>query len=110
MSSAQWLTPKTLQASRNRLVAVSANNKVYFAGGYDGGSVSNKIDVYDNATGDLGPYSKNLTVGRADMTAVWNENRNKIYFAGGNTNGSKSNVIEVLNLSTGNFESQLTLR
>ena len=110
LTTSSWTTAQLSESKRMGHVAVTANNKIYFSGGIDGGSgnatvISNKIDIYDNATGTWSvsvmsedkSWHAGITVG------------NKIYWAGGTT-GSTPNgyscLVEIKDINTSNSTTQ----
>ena len=107
ISTNTW-TVSHLSERRGNLefAGTSLNNKFYVAGGFFhqlGASsyISNKVDVYDNASGSWSTTT--LTNARADIgTAVAD---NKIFWVGGHDLSSTSDEVEILdiNLQTRNF-------
>ena len=92
--------PHHLSAPRNYVTAVSANNKVYFAGGDPWtGQISNVIDIYDNTTGVWS--TSYLQVPRAWHAAI--AVNDILYFAGGwtSTDSQQTCSVETLNTNTG---------
>jgi hypothetical protein len=103
-----WSTAN-MSEGKDALTAVAANNKVYFAGGITGWKplannffdyiVSNRIDVYDNATDSWSTSALNESKYYFAGIAVGNN----IYWAGGFTgtaSNSNSCKVEIANLST----------
>ena len=107
ISTNTW-TVSHLSERRGNLefAGMSLNNKFYVAGGFFhqwGASpyISNKVDVYDNASGSWSATT--LANARADIgTAVAD---NKIFWVGGHGLSSSSDEVEILdiNLQTRNF-------
>ena len=107
ISTSTW-TVSHLSERRGSLefAGTSLNNKFYVAGGFFhqwGASpyISNKVDVYDNASGSWSATT--LANARADIgTAVAD---NKIFWVGGHDFSSASDEVEILdiNLQTRNF-------
>ena len=90
--------------------AVTAQNKVYIAGGYISntpGVMSNRIDIYDNATGTWNIDS--LSSPRGDVACAYLSN--KLFFAGGTTNAfGSAKEVDIYNIltSTWSVDSLLT--
>jgi hypothetical protein len=107
ISTNNW-TVSHLSERRGNLefAGMSLNNKFYVAGGFfhqweASPSISNKVDVYDNASGSWSATT--LANARADIgTAVAD---NKIFWVGGHDLSSSSGEVEILdiNLQTRNF-------
>ena len=79
----------------------SLNNKIYVAGGFfhQWGSspyFSNKVDVYDNASGSWSTTT--LANERADIGTASADN--KIFWAGGGTFSNHSNQVEILEINS----------
>ena len=76
---AQW-SVEHLSMARSWIGAVTAQNHIYFAGGYIEdvvGTMTRRIDIYDNATGTWSIDS--LSAPRGDLGAAYLNN--KIFFA-----------------------------
>ena len=107
MSTNTW-TVSHLSERRGSLefAGTSLNNKFYVAGGFFhqlGASpyISNKVDVYDNASGSWSTTT--LANARADIGTTVADN--KIFWVGGHDLSSSSDEVEILdiNLQTRNF-------
>ena len=110
VSTSSWSTA-TLSEARSNLSAVTVGDKIYFAGGISGNSpsppsVSNRIDIYDNATASWS--TSTLYEPKWDMASI--AVGNKIFWAGGvnllstsdNTNFSSIStaLVEIKDVST----------
>src|ERR1044071_3461965 len=83
--------------------AVEYQNKVYIAGGYleaNTGVMTNRIDIYDNATNSWSIDSMSSVRGDVSCVAF----NNKIYFAGGSTNGfGNAKEVDIYNTTTSSW-------
>jgi N-acetylneuraminic acid mutarotase len=109
-----WST-SLLSEEKMYFTAVTANNKIYFAGGETHGTptcngspfyASGRIDIYDNATNTWS--TSFMQEGKVGFAAI--EVAGKIYWAGGSTgNGCtyhESCVVEIKDAITGNSSIQ----
>lgn len=110
-----WSTSQLSQWKRGGQCAVTANNKVYIAGGETwvfspGGNYwypSDTIDIYDNATNTWS--TRSMIEGKVYLSGIFFNN--KIYWAGGftgiNTTYHESCLVEEMNIngsaSTANY-------
>lgn len=93
-STNTWSTPTTgLSEPRYWLAAGAGRTKVLFAGGSTGGTgVTNKVDIYDTATGNW----SSSTLSQARWWPAAASVDNKILFAGGaKGDGTFSNVVDI---------------
>ena len=89
-SSEDSWSSASLSQSRSSIAAVTAANKVFFAGGYGWFEYrtdhwSNMVDIYDNSTNTW--TTSTLSEARGFVSAV--NAGNKIYFAGGERNNGQ---------------------
>ena len=104
MSTGTWSTA-SLSEHKDGFSAITANNKIYFAGGITwNGSffASAKVDIYDNETNTWS--TSTLLEGKSQYAAT--SVGNKIYWAGGqtgnnNTSFQNSCVVEIRDLNNG---------
>lgn len=87
-----WSTAELSEARRN-LCALTVGDKVYFAGGYDAGDLSNRIDIYDNANSSNQWSTASLRDVRGPLAGVVIDNN--IYWSGmsGQINTAKTEVF-----------------
>jgi N-acetylneuraminic acid mutarotase len=90
VSTNSW-SVANLSEPRIGMAAATVGNKVYFAGGYNNGSCSNKVDIYDISSGTWSLTA--LSESKAGISAV--SHQNKIYFAGGSNGIFFSNRIDI---------------
>lgn len=100
-STNTWSTSK-LSEGRMDLAAISIGNKIYFAGGRSGMTVSKTIDIYDATTNTWSTSA--LSEPRAHMASIGVNN--KIFWAGGlnsfsSTSPSSSDNVEIRDITTG---------
>ncbi len=86
----------SLNSARADLAACTVGQKAFFAGGWDGLSPSDKVDIYD-ATTQTWTVS-NLSVARVDLVAA--SAGTYAIFAGGISDGRISDVVDIYNVAT----------
>lgn len=109
-----WSTSSLSEKKRGGHSAVTAGNKIYFAGGetWPGSywAASNKIDIYDNVTNTWSTSS--MQEGKIAFASIILDN--KIYWAGGFTGSSGSAyhscVVEIRDVNTGNSSIEYLFR
>jgi hypothetical protein len=87
-----WSTT-TIPVARGLIAATTVGDRAFFAGGLDGFSYLDTVDVYDNATGmwSVKSLSQARAIGDPGATTVGS----RAYFAGGQVAGGMSDVIDV---------------
>ncbi len=102
-------TSASLSQRRSHIAAVSAGNKIFFAGGRLGDGafdeLFSKVDIYD--VSDNSWSSAVLSEKRAFIAAA--TVGNKVFFAGGEKdwNYNTSNVVDIFDISTGTWSVNL---
>ena len=106
LTTNSWSTQSLSEIKRGGQIAVTANNKIYIAGGetWSGGSYycSGKIDIYDNNTNSWS--TSTLQEGKWACAGI--SANGKLYWAGGqtgsyNTSFNPSCLVEIQDLNTG---------
>ena len=93
-------TKESLSKPRSHCIAVSAEGKILFAGGYSGLQLySDRVDIYDPAKKTWGIAI--LSEPRGEIFAQYENG--KIYFIGGRNASGISSAIDVYDCSTGNM-------
>ena len=101
--SAAWSVGTPLSQARTLLSATTAGDQAIFAGGLDGNTPVDTVDIYDDSTGlwSTGQLFVPRTVPYGSATSVGS----LAFFAGGQLTGSFpfswSNVVDVYNAETG---------
>jgi hypothetical protein len=94
----------TLPFSRDNVITIQYNNKIFFAAGIIGNDKSDEVNVYDIATQTWSSF--NLTETRDNSSTsplAYFLYKNKLVIAGGwtsNFSGSRTDLIEVVDLDT----------
>ncbi len=96
MISKTWSTAE-LSQPRHIMAAVTSGSKIFFAGGYNNGISSSRVDIYDASTNSWSIAE--LSVGRGHIGAA--SAGNKVLFAGGmNDNYDGVDVVDIYDVST----------
>ena len=95
--NAQLIPFGNLSIARTGIATIAANNKLFFAGGYNAAGPSSRVDIYDLATNTWS--TSELSIARDDIvTAVSGD---KVLFAGGyNPALGRSSRVDIYNLTT----------
>jgi hypothetical protein len=99
---------KTLDVARTGIGATSAGSLALFAGGRDGSTLLDTVDIYDNDTGLW--TTENLSVARPLTDRAVASVGSLAFFAGGQFTGSVpffwSNVVDIYDAQTGNWTTE----
>ena len=96
--NAQLIPIGTLSKPRADMVVASAGNKILFAGGYNTGGISTRVDIFDFEANTWS--TAELSSQRHGIAAV--AAGNKIFFAGGVADGSdfRSTDVDIYDVAT----------
>ena len=94
--NAQLIPFGNLSIARAGVAAIAANNKLFFAGGYNAAGPSSRVDIYNLTTNTWS--TGELSIARYDIvTAVSGD---KVLFAGGYYSNGTSARVDIYNLTT----------
>ncbi|HET6766578.1 MAG TPA: kelch repeat-containing protein [Chitinophagaceae bacterium] len=87
-----------LSLARSAISAVSAGNKLFFAGGYNGSGDLSRVDIFDIPSQSWS--STELSVARSDVACV--VSGDKVFFAGGfkSKTQDRTSRVDIYNLTT----------
>jgi N-acetylneuraminic acid mutarotase len=100
VTDGSW-TKTNLSQGRIGIAAVSAGNKIFFAGGHDGANIFDDVDIYDVATGKWS--LAHLSEPRTELAAA--AVGNKVFFAGGLNDDlwGQSNRVDIYDIPSGQW-------
>ncbi len=94
----QFTGTTNLSEARFDLAAVSAGDKLFFAGGEQDNGYSDKIDIYDITTNTLTPSLLSLSSKRGRLTAV--AANNQLFFAGGHNAEGYKEMVDIYDVQS----------